>query len=227
MYRTRVEAQLAAGRVSRRWPLISAGVAAGLVVVLALLVWLRQGPLSVDEGWALEVREEPTSLLDIVSYFMNYIGGGPIAVFVIPILGAVLLLVVRRPWAALYWILTLALSAGAVQLVKQLVGRARPEDILVVSDFGSFPSGHTANAATTAVVLGVLFPRVLVWLAGVAGVALMAFTRTYLGAHWLTDTFGGLLIGVCVALIVWAPFANRLFRERYTGLLASHSSDAR
>lgn len=227
MSRTRVEAQLAAGRVSRRWPLISAGIAAGLVVVLALLVWLRQGPLSVDEGWALEVREEPTSLLDIVSYFMNYIGGGPIAVFVIPILGAVLLLVVRRPWAALYWILTLALSAGAVQLVKQLVGRARPEDILVVSDFGSFPSGHTANAATIAVVLGVLFPRALMWIAGAAWVALMAFTRTYLGAHWLTDTFGGLLIGVCVALIVWAPFANRLFRERYTGLLASHSSDAR
>lgn len=63
--------------------------------------------------------------------------------------------------------------------------------------------------------LGVLFPRVLVWLAGAAGVALMAFTRTYLGAHWLTDTIGGVLIGVCVALIIGAPFADRLFRERH------------
>ena len=53
-----------------------------------------------------------------------------------------------------------------VQLLKNLFGRARPEDILVVSDFGSFPSGHVANAATIAVAIGMIVPNVWVWVAG-------------------------------------------------------------
>jgi membrane-associated phospholipid phosphatase len=42
----------------------------------------------------------------------------------------------------------------------------------------------------------------------------MALSRTYLGAHWLSDTIGGLILGAGVAVIVWAPLAYRLARER-------------
>jgi undecaprenyl-diphosphatase len=42
----------------------------------------------------------------------------------------------------------------------------------------------------------------------------MAVSRTYLGAHWLSDTVGGLLIGAGVAVIVWAPLAYRIAREK-------------
>ena len=101
-----------------------------------------------------------------------------------------------------------------MQLLKVTVGRARPEDMLVQSDPGSFPSGHTANAATTAVALGfIFFPRIWVWVAGSAYAVAMALSRTYLGAHWLSDTIGGLLLGAGVAVLVWAPFAFRLAAE--------------
>jgi membrane-associated phospholipid phosphatase len=59
-------------------------------------------------------------------------------------------------------------QGGVVQLLKNLFGRARPEDIMTNLDFGSFPSGHVANAAAMAVVLGLLFPGVWVWVAGPA-----------------------------------------------------------
>ena len=49
--------------------------------------------------------------------------------------------------------------------------------ILQLSDFGSFPSGHVANAATIAVALLVLFPRVWVAVAGAAWVIVMAPSR--------------------------------------------------
>ena len=61
--------------------------------------------------------------------------------------------------------------------------------------------------------LGIIFPKVWVWIAGLFYTVLMLLSRTYLGAHWLSDTLGGLLIGVGVALIVWAPFATRLRGE--------------
>jgi undecaprenyl-diphosphatase len=41
----------------------------------------------------------------------------------------------------------------------------------------------------------------------------MAVSRTYLGAHWLSDTIGGILLGAGVAVIVWAPLAYKLAEE--------------
>ena len=79
---------------------------------------------------------------------------------------------------------------------------------------GSFPSGHVANAATLAALLAIILWRWWVVVAGAVYVVLMALSRTYLGAHWISDTVGGLLIGAGVALIVWAPFANRMLSER-------------
>ena len=94
-----------------------------------------------------------------------------------------------------------------------LVGRVRPEDILVHPDFGSFPSGHSSNAAVIAAALGLIFMRTWVWVAGAVYTVLMMLSRMYLGAHWVSDTVAGMLIGAGVALIVWAPFAYKLYRE--------------
>jgi membrane-associated phospholipid phosphatase len=71
-----------------------------------------------------------------------------------------------------------------------------------------------ANAATLAVVIGIVLRRGWVWAAGIFYTILMMLSRTYLGAHWVSDTIGGVLVGAGVAVIVWAPFALRLERER-------------
>ena len=144
---------------------------------------------------------------------MNFLGGGWFGVFAVPIGIALALLIARKKWSALYFVLASIVSAGLVQLLKSLFGRARPEEILVHADFGSFPSGHVANAATIAVTLALILQRLWVWIAGAAWVVLMLLSRTYLGAHWLSDTIGGLLLGVAVAVILWAPFASKLSGE--------------
>ena len=94
------------------------------------------------------------------------------------------------------------------------MGRPRPTEILVHPDFGSFPSGHSANAALIATTLGIIFWRTWIWITGAVYTVLMMLSRTYLGAHWISDTIGGMLVGVGVAVIIWAPFALRLYRER-------------
>lgn len=206
----------ASRKVSRRWPLISGIVAVIVAGALGLVVVHRSGdlPFEFDGEWMTEVLEERSVWLDVPARFMDWLGGGWVGVIIVPVGIVVLLCVAKRFWGAAYFAIAALLSVAVVQLLKAVLDRPRPEDILVLTDAGSFPSGHVANAATTAVVLAIILHRWWVWFAGIAYVALMALSRTYLGAHWVSDTIGGALVGAGIAVIVWAPLAYRLNKER-------------
>lgn len=188
-------------------------LAATVLLTVGILVGVDDGPFPIDRAWQdlLVTLRGPAVLW--LAFALDVIGGGWSAILIVPIGVAVLLVLLRRPWSAAYFLVAEVVSVGLVQVLKHLVGRARPEDMLILSDFGSFPSGHVANAATIATALYVIFPRVWTALAGAAWVLLMAFSRTYLGAHWLSDTLGGAMIGAAAALMVAAAFAKPLRAE--------------
>ena len=194
------------------------------LVVGVLLVLLSGGlglwifsrgdqPFAIDVWWNELVAGWWTPMLTGFSGVMNWVGGGWFGTLAVPIGGAVALIVARRAWAAAFFVTAEAVSAAGVQVFKHIFGRIRPEDMLIVSDYGSYPSGHVANATTIAVGAVILFPLVWVGLAGAAWVVLMAFSRTYLHAHWLTDTLGGALLGAGAALLVAAIFVVPLAKE--------------
>jgi membrane-associated phospholipid phosphatase len=107
----------------------------------------------------------------------------------------------RREWP---WVKAIVFSVplGMVinVLIKQAVQRARPafDAPLVTLDTYSFPSGHTASATLFyGVLLAYVFAHTTdrgIRAAATAGavfmVALVGFTRLYLGAHYLTDVIG-------------------------------------
>jgi undecaprenyl-diphosphatase len=102
--------------------------------------------------------------------------------------------------------------------VKSLIDRPRPPDPLIGTSGAAFPSGHAIAGAVTAFgLVVVLWPasprrwRAIGCAAAFAGV--MATSRTYLAAHWLTDTIAGAAIGTGLALI-W-PAALEMARERH------------
>jgi len=205
-----------AARISRRWPIISSGVAVLLVAAVGAIIAYRAGnlPLEVDTEWMGEIVEHRSPFWEVPALFMNNFGGGVFGVFILPALVIFALLLFRRYWSAVFFAVATVLSAGVVQLLKNIFDRPRPLEILVTSDLGSFPSGHVANAATMAVVFGFVFRRAWVWLLGILYTVAMLLSRTYLGAHWLSDTIGGLILGSAIAVIVWTPLAYRLHQER-------------
>ncbi len=217
-----------AARVSRRWPLVSGGMAVLLVAGLGAIIAYRDNnlPFSFDLAFLGEVVEHRSAFWTVPALVMNNIGGGIIGSLVVPLVVILLFLLSRMKWAALYFAIATILSAGLVQLLKNLYERPRPQDILVTADPGSFPSGHTANAATMAVVLSLVLRRVWIWVAGVVYTVIMLLSRTYLGAHWLSDTIGGLVLGSAVAVIVWAPLAHRLLTERERRVGPVHPSES-
>jgi len=187
----------------------------GLGVLLGWVILLRgDEPFVVDVWWNDLLVDWWVPAIGGFSRVMNWLGGGWFGVLAVPILGAGALVLLRRPWSAAYFLAAEIVSVAIVQVLKHLFGRVRPEEILVLSDVGSFPSGHVANAATIATAAVVLFPRLWVLVVGAAWIVLMAFSRTYLHAHWASDTVGGALVGAGAALVVAAAFWAPICRER-------------
>ena len=195
---------------SRKTALIGA-LAILLGIGLGGLIEARGGgPLGIDVAWLETMVSARNDAGLWVARALNWVGGGWVAIYVVPLAAAGAFLLARRRWAALYVLVATILSAAAVQGLKWLFDRERPEDMLVISDHGSFPSGHVANAATLAVVIALVLRRTWVSVLAICYVIVMAISRTYLTVHWLSDTEAGALVGAGVALLEGAALVNRL-----------------
>ncbi|WP_434318652.1 phosphatase PAP2 family protein [Leifsonia sp. P73] len=203
-------------KIARLWPVASGAAALLFVVLLATVIFYRQAdkPFPFELAWMNEMVTVRAPIWTIPALVLNQVGGGISSIVFVPLVTIGGLLIWRRPWAALYYVIAAVTSGVIVTVIKNLVGRPRPTAILVQPDFGSFPSGHSATAALIATTLAIIFWRRWVLIAGLVYTLLMMLGRTYLGAHWILDTVGGMLVGVGVGIILWAPFALRLYRER-------------
>jgi membrane-associated phospholipid phosphatase len=113
---------------------------------------------------------------------------------------------------------------------KALVDRPRPPNPLIGTTGASFPSGHAIASAVTAfgLVVAVLPATPRRWIAiglAAAFAGLMALSRTYLAAHWLTDTIAGVCIGTGLALVWPAGLEMARAHRRRTALLSGPSPE--
>lgn len=185
-----------------------AGIAlVALVVVVGAVIPIR--PPALDLRWSEAMRDVQTGALHDLALVFNYLGRGLGRAISLAAVGLVLM-VARRWRALLAFAVVESLTPLAVNLLKQLVDRPRPPGALLEATGSSFPSGHAAYAGATALALVLLFTRPggrarRVWVApAVLVVAGMAWSRTYLQVHWLTDAASGAILGVGIALIVFA-----------------------
>jgi membrane-associated phospholipid phosphatase len=174
----------------------------------------------IDDAFLRRMVALRTGWLTFVARFFNLIGltyvMGPIR------LGIALWLAVRRRWwhfAA--FVSAIVVSEIAIGTLKALYDRPRALGSLVVTTSASFPSGHAVAASVTAVAAVIALvpegPRRYRWgAAAVAFSSLMALSRIYLGAHWLSDAIAGVLLGTTIALGT-ALIVHRVRERRMSG----------
>lgn len=112
------------------------------------------------------------------------------------------LLFKRRYRAAGFWALALVGGAAGIQLLKAATRLPRPTALYQGASAYSFPSGHTSMSVILYGFLAILISRghsiKMRWGLFVSVFMIsfiIAASRLYLGAHWLSDVLGGLLIG--------------------------------
>jgi membrane-associated phospholipid phosphatase len=119
----------------------------------------------------------------------------------------ILLLTWRRMWVQLLaFVLAVVTSEVILGVMKAAYARPRPPDPLFATTGYSFPSGHAVAAVVTAVgIVIVLLPpgraRTRWEVRAIIFVLVMALSRVYLNAHWLSDVIEGVLIGTALALL--------------------------
>ena len=124
----------------------------------------------------------------------------------------------KRAWrTAAYWIAAIAGASALNTVIKVALHRARPGESLYPgwSAF-SFPSGHSTVNMVLYGFLAFLMARelrpvlrVLVALVAAVLIFMIAFSRLYLGVHWLSDVLGGLAFGSAWLALLGLSYLRR------------------
>ncbi len=175
--------------------------------------------LLVDSAIYHTLQDLRTAPSDTVMIAITELGDTKVVVAVT--IAVLLWLMCKRAWrTAAYWLIAIAGASLLNTAIKVALHRARPGEPLYSgwSAF-SFPSGHsTVNVVLYGFLAFLIMREIrLTWrlpiaLGAAALVFLIAFSRLYLGAHWLSDVLGGVAFGSA-----WLALLGLSYLQRQTG----------
>jgi len=194
--------QLRAIRFDRRlWPRALAGLVAGAVATTVVWLLLDAPMLAWAEGVQSDFTEDVIRIL-------NRFGGGMNPVLIVAFFVVAGIAYAERRWVSYAIAMALSgLGAGiAGQIIKHLVGRARPELWLGPSHYApgsstSFPSGHTVGAFALAGVLVFASRSLTLRVVALLLAAAIGLSRILAFRHWTSDVTASAVVGLIAAWI--------------------------
>jgi undecaprenyl-diphosphatase len=164
----------------------------------------------LDESVLRWMAAHRSSTLDAVMVEITALGTGTV-VFMIVAVASLFLVLTQHKYSAL--LLLVSTFGGLVLNGVLKLGFNRPRPTIVVHAVqtvsSSFPSGHAMSSAIVYSTVAYLaarlhkrwWARVLVMAAALILIVLICFSRLYLGVHYPSDVFAGVLVG-----LAWAAF---------------------
>ncbi len=118
----------------------------------------------------------------------------------------------------LFVLLAIIISGLTCDVLKVLLGRARPVQLLDHGNYGfkflqtksymwSFPSGHATTITSLMLPLMIFFRRY--WVVWLIILLIISFTRVFINAHYLSDTIAGLYLGTITVYWLFKQFQSR------------------
>lgn len=150
---------------------------------------------------------------DFIAFITNF--GGVAAIVMMAIVLLVIFILLKRYTIAI-WFGGVVLVGGALLpwIIKQIIARPRPSDMLISQGGYSFPSGHATGstafygmiAALLMIASSKLWHRILIGLIAFVIILTIMYTRVYLGVHYPSDVTAGFLLGSTAVLCGSALF---------------------
>lgn len=199
------------------------------LAIMALAIFIRltfsvtdgSGIQNIDEAILRWIETLRTPFWNMMMLDITALGGLGISLVLI-VVAVVLFIIASDYAAALHMIIT---SMGAYHLAvwsKSIISRARPSIIpqLIEAHGMSYPSGHSVLSSSLFLTLGILAcrhyrgytKRIFILILTGAMIALVSFSRLYLGVHYPSDTLSGAMVGISWALILAALFSKYHFK---------------
>ncbi|HEV2804002.1 MAG TPA: phosphatase PAP2 family protein [Chthoniobacterales bacterium] len=194
------------------------GVVQWLVVFIAAAVLLIASFYADAASRIWMTQNQSPALRDLMNAVSRY-GDWPEHIAVGLILVGIAYWRGSQRWLRIFaaMILACALAGAAARVVKISTGRARPHvqtetgwnGPRLSPRYNAFPSGHTA--ASTAFFATLAFASWRIGAPFLLVPLLIAFSRMYVAAHYLSDVVGAALIGAITAYVVanWKPLEIR------------------
>lgn len=192
--------------------LILPSITLGIFLIWSILVLTKIiNPLDqLMESFVIGIRND--NITKIMINMTNL--GSAYSLIVISIL---LLFFIKNKRVPLSIIINLATVFFTSQIFKFIFRRPRPNGVFLADATGySYPSGHTmVSLAFYIYILYLLFKKInnklvkiLLIIFTTTLLLFIAFSRVYLGVHYLSDIIGGLLLGTTY-IIIFIRFNNR------------------
>ena len=178
-------------------------IAATVLILIFILAGLIGGPANgIDQAISTGAAKLRSSMPAVarMAAGITLLGGMPFTMGAAVI--ASLYLLLRRQWPATLLLIAIVMGERLlVELLKDWIGRPRPELAVLPSSL-AYPSGHAANSMTAFLAVALIATSAKWrWAASVAALILslmVGLSRIYLGVHWPTDVLGGWAFGLLV-----------------------------
>lgn len=192
-----------------------------IISFILLSVFIAKNPIfSLDIDISLAVQKYQAPWLDKLMLAISLFGELPWSLLSVLIVAAIFYFNKYRR-EGLY-LATILFSGLIILGIKNIINRPRPTSFYVrlveVNRFQSYPSGHVLSYVLFFGFLIVLMQNLktiaLAWrnlITAISSFLILSIapSRIYLGAHWFTDTLGGVLLGlICLFPLCYFYFKN-------------------